>query len=306
MNHALTGNDRDFHHAGQVLNLFKYVQIRSKAELVDKLEWILKTTTAVCLIGHGFWGTISKPSWIGLITPMGFSEEMAWALLPWIGWGDIILGVLILTRPRGVWLWKGLFWCLFTALLRPLAGLSWAEVPERAGNYGIPLAFILMAIGMGALKKSARWKELWVGFELPQLDEDKLTEAVIHAVKRTLQYSIVLLLIGHGWLVAVTQTAMYFDHVAVFGIDPTPQLLQWIGGFEMLLGIFVAVRPSVPPLWFVLAWKLLSEGLYPFAGTPVDIFETIERWGDYGAPVALIMIYRYYANVLPVTSDLQT
>ena len=35
---------------------------------------------------------------------------------------------------------------------------------------------------------------------------------------------------------------------------------------------------------------MLSELLYPISGSLIDTFEFIERWGDYGAPIALIQI----------------
>jgi uncharacterized membrane protein YphA (DoxX/SURF4 family) len=281
-----SGNDRDFIHAYHILNPFRYVRTRTKRELMDKLEWVLRLSTAICLIGHGFWGTISKPSWVDLITPMGFSEPVAWALVPWIGWGDIVLGLLILMRPRPILLWKAFLWTLFTPFLRPLAGLSWFEVPERAGNFGAPLAFLVLAGGMGLMRT---W---WNGFEVVEEPESKLTERTVQRIRVVLQLSLALLLIGHGGLVAVTQKAMYFDHLRAIGIQPSSALLVAIGWFEILLGVAIAARPWIPLIWFAFFWKLFTESLYPFAGSPVDVFEWIERWGDYGIPIALILILR--------------
>jgi len=283
------GNDRDFVHLGGVLNPFRFVRTRSKREFMDKLEWVLRLSVALCFIGHGFWGTISKPGWVDLITPMGFSEATAWKLLPWIGWADIALGVFVLMRPRSILLWKAMLWAAFTPLLRPLAGMSWFEVPERAGNYGPPLAFLVLAGGMGLMK---RW---WNGFEVSEEPESKLSDETIAKVRMVLQYSIALLLVGHGGLVAIAQKGMYADHLRLFGLAATPGLLGAIGWFEIALGVLVALRASVPLLWFVFAWKLFTESLYPFAGRAVDVFETIERWGDYGACVALILILRHVA-----------
>lgn len=279
-----SGNDRDFVHAYHILNPFRYVRTHTQREFMDKLEWVLRASAALCFIGHGFWGTISKPAWVGLITPMGFSESVAWALLPWIGWADIILGVLILMRPRSILLWKGFLWTLFTPFLRPLAGMSWFEVPERAGNFGVPLAFLVLAGGMGLMRA---W---WNGFEVVDEPESKLTERTIQQVRVVLQLSLALLLIGHGGLVAITQKPMYFDHLRAIGIQPTSALLVAIGWFEILLGVAIAARPWIPLVWFAFFWKLLTESLHPFAGAPLDVFEWIERWGDYGIPIALLLI----------------
>lgn len=278
------GNDRDFRHAWALLRPVRFVHTRSKRELLDKLEWVLRATVALCFIGHGYWGTISKPSWAGLITPMGFSETTARMLVPWIGWADIALGVLILMRPRSVLLWKAFVWAAFTPLLRPLAGLSWFEVPERAGNFGPPLAFLSLAGGMGLTR---HW---WTGFEAAEEPESKLSESTIRRVRILLQWSVALLLIGHGGLVGIEQKPMYAEHLSLLGLTATPALLAGIGWFEIALGAIVAWRPSAPLLWFVLAWKIFTESLYPFAGRAVDVFETIERWGDYGACVALLLL----------------
>jgi hypothetical protein len=46
-------------------------------------------------------------------------------------------------------------------------------------------------------------------------------------------------------------------------------------------------------IWLALVWKVLTELLYVTDGGLLNIFEFIERWGDYGIPVAMIMIINY-------------
>ena len=283
----VTGNDRDFVHLYRILNPFRYVRTASKAEFMDKLEWVLRLSVALCFIGHGFWGTVSKPGWVGLITPMGFSESTAYALLPWIGWADIVLGILVIYKPRSVLLWKAFLWACFTPLLRPLAGMSWFEVPERAGNFGIPLAYIVLAGGMGLMRT---W---WNGFEVIDEAESKLTDDVIRKVKLVLQLSVGTLLVGHGGLMAIAQTPIYLEHVRAIGLPVGQSFVNAVGWGEMILGVVIAVRPMTPLVWLVFFWKLLTESLYPFAGRAIDVFETIERWGDYGGCIALLLILYY-------------
>ena len=55
---------------------------------------------------------------------------------------SVVLAVLF--APRGLPLAYMTAWALWTALLRPLAGESAFESLERAGNYGVPLALLLM------------------------------------------------------------------------------------------------------------------------------------------------------------------
>lgn len=284
------GLSRDLAQLGRLLDLARYVRVRSKAELIDKLEWVLRWSVALCYIGHGFWGAVSKPEWVGLITPMGFSERTAWLLLPYIGWADIVLGVLLILKPRSLLLWKAFFWAAFTPFLRPLAGMSWFEVPERAGNFGIPLAFIVLATGMGAMQHA------WKGFELSRESEWKLSDATIRNVRLILQVSIGVLLVGHGGLVALAQKDLFVKHFAWLGLHPTPGFLVAFGAFEMIVGAWIAFRPSIPLVWFVLFWKIATEILHPLAGRPIDFFETVERWGDYGGCVALLLVLCYFAE----------
>jgi len=64
------------------------------------------------------------------------------------------------------------------------------------------------------------------------------------------------------------------------------------GGFEMALGLLVYLRPKTAGLmWFVLFYKLITEFIHPIAGQPRDIFETIERMGDYILPILLVVYY---------------
>lgn len=264
-------------------------KVTNKNELIHKLEWILKITVAMCFIGHGFWGTVSKPGWVELITPFGFSQSFASGSLPWIGWVDISLGILILIRPCRAWLWYAFLWTVLTATLRPIAGMSFFEVPERAGNFGIPLAFLVLVAGM------CNSQSFFGKIKLRKIDPNLLSDRRLRTVKLILQCSIGLLLIGHGGLVAITQKEMYVHHMAVLNITATPAILQIVGWFEILLGLFVTIKPNIKLLWFIFFWKIFTESLYPFAGNLVDVFETIERWGDYGGPLALMLIL-YFKN----------
>ena len=258
--------------------------VKSKKDLIYKLEWILKITLAISFIGHGFWGTISKPAWIELITPLGFSESFAIVCLPFVGWIDILSGGLILIYPCRAWLSYAFLWTLFTAILRPIAGMSFFEVPERAGNFGIPLVFLVLVAGM------CNSQSFFGKIKLRKKDPKCLSDDKLHTVKLILQWSIGLLLIGHGGLVAITQKEMYVQHMAVLNITATPVILQIVGWFEIILGLFVTIKPNVKLLWFILFWKIFTESLFPFAGNLIDIFETIERWGNYGGPLALMLI----------------
>ena len=117
------------------------------------LPWILRVAVAACFIGHGAFGIITKAAWLPYFAIFGIPEAWAWRLMPVVGAVDISVGVLTLIQPvRAVILYMA-FWGFQTACLRPLAGQGMWELLERAGNYGVPLAFLCL---LGAGRSPAR------------------------------------------------------------------------------------------------------------------------------------------------------
>lgn len=141
-----------------------------------------------------------------------------------------------------------------------------------------------MAGGMGLTTS------LWRGFDVIEHHESRLSERTIGQVRTILKLSIGLLLIGHGGLLAIAHMPVYAKHFGAIGLPPTQGFASAVGWFELALGAAVIARPWIPLVWFVFFWKLATESLWPVAGRAVDIFETIERWGDYGACIALLLI----------------
>jgi hypothetical protein len=167
-------------------------------------------------------------------------------------------------------------WATWTALLRPLAGEPVFETLERAGNYGVPLALILLT----AMPRSIRG----LGQRLDSASND---ERVLTFARQALQWSTVLLLVGHGAL-GIANKAMLASHYAVLGLPADTTVI--VGWFEIALAITVAVRPMAGLLVFVCAWKLATEFLFVTAGA--SIWEFVERAGSYAAPLALALLLR--------------
>jgi len=83
-------------------------------------------------IGHGWVGLHRPAAWLPLFGVFGFGSGFAHSMMPVIGAWDITVGIVLLFTPvRALLLWTAL-WGLFTALLRPLAGLGLWELLERA------------------------------------------------------------------------------------------------------------------------------------------------------------------------------
>jgi hypothetical protein len=244
------------------------------------LHWVLRVAVAACFIGHGAFGILTKAAWVPYFALFGIPEAWAWRLMPVVGAVDLTVGVMMLLRPMRAVLLYMTFWGLMTAFLRPFNGQGVWELLERAGNYGVPLAFLFL---LGAGRSFADW--------FSARPAPPLTGARATAVSWILRLTTALVLIGHGGF----DVAMHKDwsgYVAAVGISPATVAahpLRPVGGwFEIGLGLLVLAWPARGLLLFVLAWKLGTEALRPLAGEP--IWEFVERGGSYGAPLALAVL----------------
>lgn len=253
----------------------------SLEQLQPQLHWVLRVTVACCFIGHGTWGVITKEGWLPFFRSQSIPDEIAWKLMPIIGAFDILMAVFLLVKPRRILLMWMFIWALWTAILRPIAGSqgTW-EFWERAGNWLPPFMLILLG-GAFAMKM----KDWFTAYKEPALTEDKL--GTIHFLGRL---TIALLLIGHGGFGAFVEKQMLINHFASIGLPADVAFINAVGWFEIVLGVVVFALPILPLMWFVLVWKVITEFLYVTEGGMLNIFEFLERFGDYGIPVAMIMI----------------
>src|ERR1700735_5361838 len=114
----------------------------------QKIYYTLRIATAMCFIGHGAFGIITKPIWLNYFAVFGIRHDGAYRLMPVLGVFDILFGLTMLVYPiRAIPLWLGI-WGGGTASLRPLSGEPFAEFIERAGNFGAPLALLIMSGGI--------------------------------------------------------------------------------------------------------------------------------------------------------------
>ena len=237
--------------------------------------WILRVGAALCFIGHGAFGFITKAAWVPYFGLVGFSEPWAYTLMPWVGAVDVTVGMAVLFAPRRAALGYMTVWAAWTALLRPLTGDSVFEAVERAGNYGVPLALLLYS---GFPRTPADW--------FGPVTSPRPSRTQLDLVKRTLLVATVMLLAGHGALGAITGKVMLATHYAALGISGS--VAPFVGWAELALAACIAARPSVALLMAAATWKLASESLFLVAGDP--IWEFVERAGSYAAPVALAVL----------------
>ena len=100
------------------------------------------------------------------------------------------------------------FWGFQTACLRPLAGQGMWELLERAGNYGVPLAFLCL---LGAGRSLADW--------FSARPAPPLTDVRVSAIGWILRVTTALLLIGHGGF-DFAMHKNWTDYAAAVGISP--------------------------------------------------------------------------------------
>ncbi len=229
----------------------------------------------MCFIGHGAFGIITKQIWCNYFAFFGIGEVMAYKLMPFVGTFDIFLGIMMIVYPIRIipgWL---VVWGLITALLRPLSHEPFAEFIERAGNFGVPLAMLLLYGGSKNVKG-------WFTKIVPDIYADEVT---LKRVITCLRITVFLLLAGHGWLNLLQKQGL-LNQYSSLGITNPLSAAQYIGLFEIIAAFTVLIKPIREVLIPILIWKAVSELFYPAYG----FFEWIERGGSYAAIFALLLI----------------
>lgn len=250
------------------------------------LWWTLRVGAALCFIGHGAFGIITKEAWLPFFALVGIGRDAAFTLMPAIGTIDIAIGISVLFAPRPAALLYMSVWSLWTAALRPLTGDPVFEMLERAGNYGVPLAMLLICW--------PRTPREWLTAAVPR----PLTPDLQRTLRTALIATTALLLVGHGAL-GIRGTSTLTSHYVALGVAPasaasTAALVGWL---ELALVAALVLRPSASLALALVAWKMATESLWLVAGAPV--WEFVERAGSYAAPLALALVIGVRRSVGP-------
>jgi hypothetical protein len=237
-----------------------------------RVHWCLRLGAAACFVGHGAFGVITKAAWVPYFAVAGIPSDMAYALMPVVGTVDVLMGLAVLVSPRPFMLLYMAVWALWTALLRPLAGEPLFETMERAGNYGVPFAMLLL---LG-------WPRSWRGW----VRGGDGVPASRAAIARMLQWTTGVLLSAHGALAAFTGKTLFATHYAALGVPAG--VAPVVGWAEMIVSALVMVFPTPALALAIAIWKVATEALFPISGAP--IWDLIERGGSYAAPLALALL----------------
>jgi hypothetical protein len=246
-------------------------------ESAHRMHYILRIASAMCFIGHGAFGIITKPIWCNYFAVFGIGHDMAYTLMPVVGTMDITMGLILLFYPiRVVPAWL-VIWGIVTASLRPLSGEHFAELIERAGNFGAPLALLMLAgmRGAGSAEGAGSW--------FSRLDPNPQPDArTFSRVVLSLRIVVFLLLLGHGWLNLIEKKGLLQQYTNLGFSNPANTALV-AGLFEILAALAILIRPVRPLLIALFIWKIGTELFYP----KYEIFEWVERGGSYGSLLAL-------------------
>ena len=221
----------------------------------EKMHYSLLVASAMCFIGHG---------------AFGISHDVAYRLMPLVGTVDVLMGISLLFYPlRAVAGWL-VCWGLITASLRPLSGESLGELIERAGNFGAPLALLLLS----GVSTKGWWSRIDTH---PRPDTRTMSR-----VTWCLRIVVFLLLVGHGWLNLIEKNALLQQYSSL-GFSNPAGVARLAGSFELLAALAVLIRPVRPLLLAFFIWKMTTELFYP----RWEFVEWVERGGSYGCLLAL-------------------
>jgi len=252
-------------------------RLRLDLDSQSAVAWTLRVGAFMCFVGHGAFGILTKRAWLPYFAVANIGPDAAYRLMPIIGSVDIIIGTLSLICPIPAVVGWMTLWAVWTALLRPFSGEPIWESFERAGNYGVPLALLLLLEGrrhLAGLVMRAAPREL--------------DAAVLRRIRLALTVAVVFLLVGHGVLGLGGKSAQIVNYASVLPESMAGEFTRIAGAIEIVFALIVAIRPGVGVLLFVATWKLGTESLFLSAGAP--IWEFIERGGSYAAPIALAIV----------------
>jgi len=237
----------------------------------NRIYYTLRIASAMCFIGHGSFGIITKSIWANYFGVFGISHAISYSLMPFVGSLDILFGLVLLFYPiKAVVMWLVL-WGFVTALLRPISGEPFPEFIERAGNFGAPLALLILS---GSVNLKHLFKPLHANI--------KMTDQTLQSVTLVLRILVCLLLSGHGWLNLIDKKGI-IDQYASLGFADPLAIARGVGLFEIIAGLAVLIRPLRSFILILFLWKVTTELFYP----RYEVFEWIERGGSYGSILAL-------------------
>lgn len=101
---------------------------------------------------------------------------------------------------------------------------------------------------------------------------------------------------GHGvFALQVKQEWIpYFTSIGI-SVETATMLLPLMGILDISLALLVLIKPIRLAILWMAFWGFLTALMRPIAGQP--IWDFIERWANWGAPLALLLLLGWPKNI---------
>ena len=96
--------------------------------------------------------------------------------------------------------------------------------------------------------------------------------------------------LGHG-VFALQGRQVWVEWFSIFGISnaqTATTILWFIGLLDVSLAILILIKPIRLAILWMAFWGFWTALMRPIAGD--SIFEFVERWANWGAPLALLLL----------------
>jgi len=103
--------------------------------------------------------------------------------------------------------------------------------------------------------------------------------------------------IGHGVFALQGKEGWfkYFEAVGITNPDTIVTLLLWVGIVDIALAILILIKPIRAALLWMALWGLWTAMIrWPVGPDPV--WDFVERWANWGAPLALLFLLGWPKN----------
>lgn len=103
--------------------------------------------------------------------------------------------------------------------------------------------------------------------------------------------------IGHGVFALQGKKAWigWFSEFGISDVNVATQLLFLVGLVDIVIALVVLVRPIRAVLLWAVIWGFWTALLRPLVGEP--IWDFVERFANWGAPLALLLLYGWPKNL---------
>ena len=98
--------------------------------------------------------------------------------------------------------------------------------------------------------------------------------------------------VGHGMIALLNlnpKWSLWIQHFVPVSHETAITLLFWVGAMDLLVALAVLVKPIRAVLLWAAFWGFWTALMRPLVGELV--WDFIERWANWGAPLALLLIY---------------